>query len=193
MTDPHKNLSDSNNQKEEVNNNSKKIIFQNVLISLFLSPFILISYVLLIAIKLNLGNKEASLISGIFSIFFIYNCLLLILAILYISIFEKHTKKKITIFSIIVIIAAFIYPILFIENGNQELGWGMALNILLVAFGTSYFIAIGLRKLYNYIFKTTNKEDITNKLSFINKILLGIITLTGSIISLILTFQKLFH
>lgn len=193
MTDPHKNLSDSNNQKEGVNNNSKKIIFQNVLISLFLSPFILISYVLLIAVKLNLDNKDASLISGIFSIFFIYNCILLILAILYISIYEKQSKKIVAYLPIIIIIAIFIYPIIYIENGSQELGWVMALNILLVAFGTSYYIAIGLRKLYNYIFKTTNKEDITNKLSFINKILLGIITLTGSIISLILTFQKLFQ
>lgn len=172
---------------------TKKVFLQNTLISLLILPFILIAYIFVIVAKISVNNKYNDLFSAILAIFFLDNCILLIVSILYISLFEKTIRKVFSLISAVIIALAFIYPLVYIEKGSQELGFGIAINIIFVAFATSYFIAIGCRKLYNYIFKSKNKEDITNKLSFINKILLGIITLTGSIISLILTFQKLFQ
>ncbi|MBB4833082.1 hypothetical protein HNO90_001473 [Staphylococcus hominis] len=172
---------------------TKKVFLQNTLISLLILPFILIAYIFVIVAKISVNNEYNDLFSAILAIFFLDNCILLIVSILYISLFEKTIRKVFSLISAVIIALAFIYPLVYIEKGSQELGFGIAINIIFVAFATSYFIAIGCRKLYNYIFKSKNKEDITNKLSFINKILLGIITLTGSIISLILTFQKLFQ
>lgn len=167
-----------------------KYIFQNILLSLFISPFILLSYLLIISLKLSLDSKYNQIATGILSIFLIYNTILLILGALYVALFSDE-KKRTNFILFPITLLAFIYPFVYIYSSSQKLGIWIALNMVFVSLTTGYFITIGIRKLYYYVF--SNKNEIKNKLSFINKILIGIITLIGSIVSLILSIQKIFN
>ncbi len=188
--------------KENLNTNKAlyKYMFENTLFSLVISPVLFIMFLSLISFKITIDEQHDYLFSGILVIFLIYDSIFLILGIIYISLFKQSLNYNVFFCLIAILtIASCLYTISYIDNVNQKINMTFAMCLFFQSFGTSFVLVECsrkvIKKLYTFIFTNDyidSTGSIKERLSFINKILLGIITLIGSIVTLILTFQKLF-
>lgn len=182
--------------------NSKhfKTDFQNIILSFFSAPFILIIYAFTLAIKTEFINDEIlEMLASIISLILIFAIVGLYLMFIYLSIYTNKSIlfKAIRLISLLLIFAYHIF--IFIKKDIQSLNNFDDCFILLTSILVSYMIVKAVRnsisKIFNWIFNAENyKQDelIKFKLSFIRSIILGFITFIATVLGIALTIKQLF-
>lgn len=186
------------------------LFFENRLLKMFLSSIIVIPIIVYTVLFLENNNTIISdmrneLVLSISEII-MYLCLIAWL-LGYFYIINYKSKKIRKIFFVLIIIGVEIYVFtnsLFNKNSPKEAG--IYYLLIFNAYAIAYlFISIAhlimnsliekLNVMKNWVFKEEDSiktEMVLTKLSFIGKVITGVITCIGSIIAILLTIQQLF-
>jgi hypothetical protein len=182
------------------NDRQSKIYFQNIILSVFLAPFILIVYTFILAIKTEfINDKILEMLSNIMIIIVMFSIVGFYLIFFYMSIYIKNRIlfKIIKLSSLFLIVTYHAYIIF--KKDIQTLTGFDDYFILITSILIAYIIVKAIRNLFlnifNWIFNSDSyKQDelIKFKLSFIKSIIFGFITFITTVLGIALTIKQLF-
>lgn len=184
----------------DFNSRQTKIYFQNIILSVFFTPLILIVYALVLAIKTEFVNDEIlEMLASMMIIIIMYSIVGFYLIFLYMSLYIKNRIlfKIVKLSSLFIILIYHAYII--VKKDIQNLTSFDNYFILITSILIAYVIVKAIRNLFsnifNWIFNADSyKQDelIKFKLSFIKSIILGFMTFIATILGIALTIKQLF-
>jgi len=184
----------------DFNSRQTKIYFQNIILSVFFTPLILIVYALVLAIKTEFVNDEIlEMLASMMIIIIMYSIVGIYLIFLYMSLYIKNRIlfKLVKLSSLFIILIYHAYII--VKKDIQNLTSFDNYFILITSILIAYVIVKAIRNLFsnifNWIFNADSyKQDelIKFKLSFIKSIILGFMTFIATILGIALTIKQLF-
>lgn len=184
----------------DFNSRQTKIYFQDIILSVFITPLILIVYAVVLAIKTEFINDEIlEMLASMMIIIIMYSIVGFYLIFLYMSLYIKNRIlfKIIKLSSLFIILTYHTYII--VKKDIQNLTSFDDYFILITSILIAYVIVKVIRNLFsnifNWIFNADSyKQDelIKFKLSFIKSIILGFMTFIATILGIALTIKQLF-
>lgn len=166
-------------------------------ISLFISPFMFLMLLKLGEIRIHIHGKNEIYLNGLLLVFIIPYTIGIMISLLKIS-FQKEFSKKNKIWLVVAFIFyVFSYFTVFIDS-NSELNALIIIGFIVFALINSILITYILKSIFfslkNWIFKLDDNKDleiVKYRLSFLNKLIIGFISIVASILGVILTFKNI--
>ncbi|MGJ5682460.1 hypothetical protein ACSBQ3_09870 [Staphylococcus equorum] len=188
--------------EQKINKNNLKTFFQNIIATVFITPFTLIFCVFILAIKTEFINgKVIELLASIVSIILMFTIFGLYLMFVYISIYTKNgilfKIAKLTFLFLVFSYNIYLFIVKDIQNLNNFDNFFIMLTTVLTAYMLVKTIRNFISNVYNWIFDNNPEskerdELIKFKLSFIKSIIIGFITFVATLLGISLTIKQLF-
>lgn len=190
-------------EKNEKNNETSKkendfLNLNTFAFAFFISPFIFLGLVKLGELRTDMPRNWDLYLAGLAIIFIIPFTIGIILLLLKINMQNNISKLGITILTIVASAIYFIlYLATFITN-DSDLNEKTILSLILFAFFNSILLIYIFKSIFirlkNWVFKIDDNKTIDiikYRLSFINKLIIGFISIIASILAIILTLKKI--
>ncbi|OFM94507.1 hypothetical protein HMPREF2639_03175 [Staphylococcus sp. HMSC078D05] len=190
-------------EKNEKNNETSKkendfLNLNTFAFAFFISPFIFLGLVKLGELRTDMPRDWDLYLAGLAIIFIIPFTIGIILLLLKINTQNNISKLGITILTIVASAFYFIlYLATFITN-DSDLNKKTILSLILFAFFNSILLIYIFKSIFirlkNWVFKIDDNKTIDiikYRLSFINKLIIGFISIIASILAIILTLKKI--
>lgn len=188
--------------EQKINKNNLKTFFQNIIATVFITPFTLIFCVFILAIKTEfINDKVIELLASIVSIILMFTIFGLYLMFIYISIYTKNgilfKIAKLTFLFLVFSYNIYLFIVKDIQNLNNFDNFFIMLTTVLTAYMLVKTIRNFISNVYNWIFDNNPEskerdELIKFKLSFIKSIIIGFITFVATLLGISLTIKQLF-
>lgn len=188
--------------EHKINKNNLKTFFQNIIATVFITPFTLIFCVFILAIKTEfINDKVIELLASIVSIILMFTIFGLYLMFVYISIYTKNgilfKIAKLTFLFLVFSYNIYLFIVKDIQNLNNFDNFFIMLTTVLTAYMLVKTIRNFISNVYNWIFDNNPEskerdELIKFKLSFIKSIIIGFITFVATLLGISLTIKQLF-
>ncbi|WP_413475802.1 hypothetical protein [Staphylococcus equorum] len=188
--------------EQKINKNNLKTFFQNIIATVFITPFTLIFCVFILAIKTEfINDKVIELLASIVSIILMFTIFGLYLMFVYISIYTKNgilfKIAKLTFLFLVFSYNIYLFIVKDIQNLNNFDNFFIMLTTVLTAYMLVKTIRNFISNVYNWIFDNNPEskerdELIKFKLSFIKSIIIGFITFVATLLGISLTIKQLF-
>lgn len=190
-------------EKNEKNNETSKkendfLNLNTFAFAFFISPFIFLGLVKLGELRTDMPRNWDLYLAGLAIIFIIPFTIGIILLLLKINMQNNISKLGIIILTIVASAFYFIlYLATFITN-DSDLNGKTILYLILFAFFNSILLIYIFKSIFirlkNWVFKIDDNKTIDiikYRLSFINKLIIGFISIIASILAIILTLKKI--
>lgn len=166
-------------------------------ISLFISPFMFLMLLKLGEIRIHIHGKNEIYLNGLLLVFIIPYTIGIMISLLKISLQKEFSKKNKIWLLVAFIFYAFSYFTVFIDS-NSKLNALIIIGFIVFALINSILITYILESIFfslkNWIFKLDDNKDleiVKYRLSFLNKLIIGFISIVASILGVILTLKNI--
>lgn len=167
----------------------------------FSSPFVFLGLLKLGELRTHMSDDWGAYFAGLVLVFILPFTIGIILLLLKINMQNNMSKLGITILTIVASAFYFIsYYAIYLTN-DSDLNGKIIVSLYLFALYNSILLIYILKSIFiqlkNWIFKTDENDNktidlIKYRLSFINKLIVGFISIIASILAIILTLKKIF-
>lgn len=178
--------------------------FNQLVITCFLGPFMGLALIFIF----NYAKELSNIILFSLSLEFLYSFFILSMSLIFLlsilvkldlktNEYQLEVSKSIVkwIFVFIYLLSNFYMIIEFVTDGIPQESIVFTLFIInsyIYTFGIVKIIMTTVMRLKKWFFSDSNDNAIKSKLSFMNKIIVGFISIIGSILAIILTIKQLF-